>query len=109
MSNVISIVVTKSKNSPERKITSATFSKRSLFDFLLRIDRKESTLLIINMTMATEVNSSIIVFPFRLSTLKDVRTIKQNPNRLEEVFKMWGDLSFLFSIIIDFFNEKTYV
>ncbi len=60
--------------------------------------------LAIKKMIATTVISSMIV-SFDLSrNRKEVRTIKQIPKRLDDAFKIWGDLSFLDSIILNFYN-----
>ena len=86
--NVTNMVIINKEKSPSRKIISAVFSKRSLFPFLLLMDRNESTLLNINIKMATAVNSSISVLPSRFNNFSEVRTIKQIPSRLEDVVRM---------------------
>ena len=43
--------------------------------------------------MATNVVSSINVWPDFPNTLSDVTTRKQMPNRFDDVFRMCGDLS----------------
>jgi hypothetical protein len=53
-----------------------------------RIDKNERRQLAMNKTIATDVSSSINVFLETLNSFKDVRTIKQIPRRLEEVFKI---------------------
>ncbi len=68
-----------------------------LVDFfeVLRIERNDKILLLINSIVATEVHSSIKVVPFNFNTFKDVSTKKQIPSKLAEVFKMWGALLLL--------------
>ncbi len=61
----------------------------SLFDF---IERKDSRQLAISNKAAIPVQSSIIVALLNPATLIEVSTIRQNPNRLVEVFNIWGDL-----------------
>ena len=56
------MVVIKRKNNPARKTKSAIFSYRSPRDLLLRIERKENKLLVMNITIAAVVSSSIKVF-----------------------------------------------
>ena len=90
---MINIVVMNKENSPHRKIISATFSRCSLFlSVLLLIERKESTLLSINIKIANAVNSSMRVLPSRFNNFREVRTIKQIPNKLDEVVRMEEDL-----------------
>ncbi|HUZ60603.1 MAG TPA: hypothetical protein VMU83_17660 [Hanamia sp.] len=67
---------------------SAIFSRFSPLPFLLLIERKESTLLTINIKIATAVNSSITVLPSRFNSLREVSTIKQIPRRLDEVVRI---------------------
>ncbi len=102
-------VVTKSKERPIRKMMSATFSKRSLESVLLRIERNESTLLAINKINATEVISSITVFPFRFNTFSEVITMKQSPSKFDEAFKIFGTFPYcsfpLFNIPADNFID----
>ena len=68
---------------------------------MLRIDWNERTLLAINIIIAAEAISSIIVPSDMLRTLREERTIKQSPNRLDEELRMLEDLSF-FSFIVVF-------
>jgi hypothetical protein len=85
----IIIVIAKMKNRAIIKILSATFSKSILFfSFFARIDKKERRLHAINRIVATPVNSSIIVAELYLDILSEVKTIRQNPNKLEEVLKI---------------------
>ena len=86
-------VVTNSKKSPVRKKISAIFSSRPLFFMVPFIDKKERIQLAINKKIAAVVNSSIIVLPEILNNLSEVSTTKQSPSKLEEAFKMCGDLS----------------
>ena len=86
------------KNSPERKMKSATFSYRILGSLLLRMDKNESTQLIMNRMMANAVSSSTKVVSILLFMLIDVRTIKQSPRSVADVLRMCGDFS-LFSFI----------
>jgi hypothetical protein len=76
------------KIKPMRKITSAMFSYLILLELRLRIDKKESKLLVMKNMIAIAVSSSIIVASFNLITLSDVSTIKHNPRRLDEVFNI---------------------
>ena len=84
--------------SPAKKIISAAYSYLSALAVLLRIDKKESMLLLIKRKVATAVHSSIKVVSFSLKTFKEVSTKKQMPNRLAEVFKICGAV-LLFSAI----------
>jgi hypothetical protein len=89
------------KNSPERKIKSAIFSNRIPDFLMLRIDRKDKTQLIININIAIAVSSSIMLFSAILLILNEVRTTKQRPIRVAEVFRICGDLLFC-SVILYF-------
>jgi hypothetical protein len=72
-----------------RKITSAIRSYLKLSDsFNVRIERKENKLHIINKIVAMPVNSSIMVSSLNLEIFNDVSTMRQNPSKLEDVFKM---------------------
>ena len=89
----MNIVVMNKEKSPHRKIISATFSRRSLFlSILLLMERNESRLLSINIKIAKAVNSSMSVLPSRFNSFKEVRTIKQIPNKLDDVVRMDVDL-----------------
>ena len=92
--NEKSKVVTNNKDNPARKKISAIFSSLPLFLMEPLIDKKERMQLAINNMMATVVNSSIIVLPDMFNNFKDVSTTKQSPNKLEDAFKICGDLSF---------------
>ncbi len=86
-------VVTNNNDNPARKNISARFSSLPLFLIEPLIDKKDRIQLAINSMIATVVNSSIIVLPEILRSLSDVSTTKQRPNRLEDAFKICGDLS----------------
>lgn len=60
----------------------------------MRIDKKERIQLTINKIAAIPVNSSIMVTSLNLYILREVRTTRQNPNKLEDVFKICDDLLF---------------
>jgi hypothetical protein len=80
--------------SPIKKIISATRSNFSEWVSLLdRIERKERIQLIISSMAASPVISSIKVAAANFEILIDVNTTKQNPSRLEELFKICGDFS----------------
>jgi len=86
------MVVIKSTIRPERKSKSA---QRSIFNerlVLLRMAIKESKQLLMKMTIAKAAPLSINDDSLRLDILTEVNTMKQNPNKLAEVFKMCGDL-----------------
>jgi len=91
--NEKSRVVKKSRERPPRKIISATCSNNVLLLLTPRIDKKDNIQLAINRMMATTVTSSIIVVSDLLSNFKEVSTIKQMPNRLDDAFRICGDLS----------------
>jgi alpha-D-ribose 1-methylphosphonate 5-triphosphate synthase subunit PhnI len=81
-------VVVKSKNKPARKMKSAIFSYHSrLLVFDLR-DKNENTQLAINRIIATNVISSMIVFFEMSNNLREVKRMKQMPNKLEEAERM---------------------
>jgi len=82
------MVVTKRKNNPDRKTISATFSYLSPNDRLLLIDRNDNRLLVINITIAAVVSSSMIVLAVRLITFREVSTMKQIPSSVAEVFSI---------------------
>ncbi len=88
MLNAIKIVVIKSTNKPNRNKISAKFS--SLVDsiFLLRMARNDSIQLIIKITIANEALSSIREDSWSFEIFTEVITIKQNPNKLADVFKI---------------------
>ncbi len=66
--------------------------------FLVLIDKKENKQLAISSTLATPVISSIFDISLSFDILSEVKTTRQNPSRLEEVFKICCDL--LFAIIL---------
>jgi hypothetical protein len=84
----MNMVMINKEKSPRRKMISAVFSNRSLFEALLFSARKENKLLAINMKMAAAVNSSMRVLPVRFNTFSEVSTTKQIPNKVEEAFRM---------------------
>ena len=94
--NEKSKVVTNNNDNPARKKISAILSSLPLFLMEPLIDKKERMQAAIKNLMATVVNSSIIVLPAMFNNLRDVSTTKQSPNKLEEAFKMCGDLSLSF-------------
>jgi hypothetical protein len=95
ISNVITIVVINSTERPVIKKNSAMFSYLLLsLSLLLRIDKKDKRLLVIKEMVAIAVNSSIMLLCFSLSTLREVKTMKQSPSRFDEVFSIWEDLVF---------------
>lgn len=90
--NVINIAVTKRRINPERKTKSAISSKRKFIRFFERIEIKDRILLAMKKIKANEAASSMIVDSFKLRTWIEVITIKQSPSRLDEAFKICGDL-----------------
>ena len=56
------------------------------------MDKNEKILLTIKKIVPTPVSSSIIDTSLYLDILREVNTTKQNPNKLEEVFKICSDL-----------------
>ena len=94
MLNEKSKVVTNNSDNPARKNISAKFSSLPLFLIEPFIDKKERMQAAIKSMMATVVNSSIMVLPAMFNNLSDVSTTKQSPNKLEDAFKICGDLSF---------------
>ena len=60
----------------------------------MRIDKKENIALPTKKIHAIPVNSSIIVTSLNFDILREVKTIRQNPNKLEDVLRICDDLSF---------------
>ena len=82
-----------------RKIISADFSYQMLNELLsVRMDKNDKKLQAINSIAATPVNSSMSVTSLYFDILREVNTIRQNPSKLDEVFKICEDL--LFAIVI---------
>lgn len=72
-----------------KKNMSAYFSNlKPEVSLVLLIDKNDSRLLAISKTEAAPVNSSIIDISLYLLIFNDVKTMRQNPSRLEDVFKM---------------------
>ena len=69
------------------------FSIFPLFFIVPLIDKKESKQLVIKRMMATVTNSSMTVLPEMFNNLREVSTTKQSPSRLEDAFRICGDLS----------------
>ena len=89
ISKVITIVVINKTERPVIKKNSAVFSYLILnFLLLLRIERNEKILLIIKEIVAIAVRSSINDVCCNFKTFRDVKTIKQIPNRFDEVFNI---------------------
>lgn len=95
----MSIVVTKSTIKPQRNKISAIRSNFVEFRLLLLIERNENKQLLIKIIIASAAPSSIKDDSSSLETLTEVKTMKQNPNKLADVFKIWGDLFSLSSFI----------
>lgn len=72
-----------------KKNMSAYFSNlKPEVSLVLLIDKNDSRLLAISKTEAAPVNSSISDISLYLLIFNDVKTMRQNPSRLEDVFKM---------------------
>ena len=56
------------------------------------MDKNERMLLTIKKIVPTPVSSSMIDTELYFDILREVKTTRQNPNKLEEVFKMCSDL-----------------
>ena len=56
------------------------------------MDKNERMLLAIKKIVPTPVSSSMIDTELYFDILREVKTTRQNPNKLEEVFKMCSDL-----------------
>jgi hypothetical protein len=91
----ISIVVINRTMRPEKKQRSANRSSFAPRAVLLRMARKDNKQLLMKITMAKAAPSSINDDSVSAEILTDVNTIKQNPSRLAEVFKICGELLFL--------------
>jgi hypothetical protein len=101
MLNEKSKVVTNNNDNPARKKISAILSSLPLFLIEPLMDKNERMQAAIKNMMATVVNSSMIVLPEMLSSLREVNTTKQSPSKLEDAFNMCGDLSFPSLILVD--------
>ena len=62
------------------------------FSLPVRIDKNEKILLTIKKIVPIPVSSSIIDTSLYFDILSEVNTTRQNPNKLEEVFKICSDL-----------------
>ena len=98
-------VVTNNNDNPAKKKISAILSSLPLFLIEPLMDKNERIQAAIKNMMATVVNSSMIVLPAMLSSLRDVSTTKQSPSKLEDAFKICGDLSFSSFIPIKFYLD----
>jgi hypothetical protein len=85
-------VVMNKRLMPPIKIISAIFSNIMLIASFLRRERNESKQLAIKANIARVVTSSMMVFFEIFRSFKDVSSRKQMPNRLEDAFRMCGDL-----------------
>ncbi len=82
-------------NRATKKMLSAIFSSEAEnLSLSERIDKKENKLAVIKKTHAIPVNSSIVVISFIFVILREVKTIKQNPNKLDDVFKICCEFDF---------------
>ena len=82
------MVVMKSTIKPQRKSVSAVRSNLAAFAVLLLIARKDNKQLLIKMIIANAAPSSIYDDSCNFETLTDVKTMKQKPNKLADVFKI---------------------
>jgi hypothetical protein len=91
-------VMIKTSDIPAIKILSAIFSYLTeRLSLEVRIDKNEKKQLAVKRTQAIPVNSSIFDVSLIAEILSEVKTIRQKPNKLEEVLRMCCDL--LFAII----------
>jgi hypothetical protein len=88
------MVVTKTTRMPTKNKTSAIFSHLPPSLILPLMERNESTQLSINEMIATITISSITVLCAAFRYFKEVNTTKHKPKRLDDAFKIWGDLLF---------------
>jgi hypothetical protein len=96
-------VITNTKNKATIKILSAMRSYLTVrISFDVRIEKKEKIQLAINNMHATPVSSSIFDSSLNFDIFNEVRTIRQNPNKLDDVFKICCVL--LFAIGLNSFN-----
>lgn len=86
-------VVINNNASPARKKTSAILSSLPLFLIEPLMDKKERMQLAIKSMIAPVVSSSMMVLPAIFNNLSEVSTTKHSPSKLEDAFKMCGDLS----------------
>ena len=96
--NAIINVTKKTKSKATIKILSAIFSYLILkFSFAVRMDKKEKKQLAIRSIHAIPVISSIFDTSLNFDILRDVRTMRQNPNKLDDVFRICCVLVFAIS------------
>ena len=87
--------IVKTNSNATIKTLSAMVSYRiSNSSFAVRIDKKEKKQLIASKMQATPVTSSIMDVSLTFDILREVKTPRQNPNKLEEVFRICCDLFF---------------
>jgi hypothetical protein len=63
-------------------------NKASLFEFFVLIEINEKNDEIVKKTAITAVNSSKLLFVDLVNIFKEEITIRQNPNKFADVFKM---------------------
>ena len=97
-------VTTKTNNKATMKILSAIFSYLALkCSFAVRMDKKDKIQLAINKIHAMPVISSILDASLNLDILNEVKTTRQNPNKLEDVLKICCVLLFAIKLLLSFF------
>ena len=104
---VTSKAVINKKNNPAKNTISAINSNRSTL-ILFRIEMNDKTQLVMNIIIAKAVSSSMIVSADLFPIFIEVNTIKQRPNKVAEVLRICGDVSFfllLVSMCIIFFRR----
>lgn len=82
------MVVIKSTIKPQRKRVSAVRSNLVALAVLLLIAKKDNKQLLIKMMIANAAPSSIKEDSCNFETLTEVKTMKQKPNKLADVFKI---------------------
>jgi len=93
-------VIAKTRNKEKMKILSAIFSQRMLYSsFCERMDKKENKLLAASIMHATPVNSSIMDTSLYFDIFSVVKTMRQKPNKLEEVVNICCELPFGIKLI----------
>jgi predicted nucleotide-binding protein (sugar kinase/HSP70/actin superfamily) len=93
-------VTTKTIVKAIKKNISANFSCFKLkLSFSVRKDRNESKQLAINKTHTIPVSSSISVSSLYFDIFKEVKTTRQNPNKLEDVLRIWVEVRFAMKTI----------
>ena len=90
------VVINKTIN-PKRNKISASLSIFAERLVVLRMARKDNKQLVMKTIMAKAAPSSIKDDSSSLEILTEVKTMKQKPNKLADVFSMCGDLfSFIY-------------